>query len=345
MVAELLFAGHKLVVIIVEHSDLVFARRVEKFLTQIGFDVRINETHGPAHGSVATERRIHNIRDADVVVPIVSTAFLTSSENKTELDYANAKKMPLVSLLLAPWSVVRTSPVGFVLTGPTRINLEDGEDRAFEELRRALQSVFALGQNAPTNELVAPAEPTTKHRWSNASSDTSSSTSASASASGSGLSVVATSVTSSLIGRGAANSGTSTTTSTTTSSTSTSGGFSPSSLPTTLPAYFQIQESGTSNCISAATYATCESSPSSTSQQVFTATLGNASPWKQTASSECLTFFGSSLSLTACDTSNSFQTLTYSDYNIVDGLGSCLPANLQTNGGTGCGTFIIVTVS
>ncbi|KAJ1567872.1 hypothetical protein HK405_004453 [Cladochytrium tenue] len=118
----------------------------------------------------------------------------------------------------------------------------------------------------------------------------------------------------------------------------------------TLPTYFQIQKSGTDSCIvpsaSGASYATCETSPASDSKQVLTAPSGNGGNWKHTSTGECLSFFSTSdyLTLATCD-STTYEELTIVENTISDGFSTCLPDNLQTFGGSGCGSFTIVQVA
>ncbi|KAJ1555864.1 cytokinesis protein 3 [Cladochytrium tenue] len=146
-------------------------------------------------------------------------------------------------------------------------------------------------------------------------------------------------------GSGDSSSVTSSSSSTTTSSVSFGG------TTITLPTYFQIQKSGTDSCIvpsaSGASYATCETSPASDSTQVLTAPNGNGGNWKHTSTGECLSFFSTSdyLTLATCSSTNTFQELTIVETTISDGFSTCLPDNLQTLGGSGCGSFTIVQVA
>ncbi|KAJ1555863.1 hypothetical protein HK405_011544 [Cladochytrium tenue] len=339
-------------------QDKEVATAVAGYLKGKGYSVWIDtsKTHDLINQAV-----LDAIQDSRVIMPFLSDAYVGSRNCKLELAYAlsqHQKKFLPVRLSSAPDAVVFSA-------GTSIINLNQDVWQNNSARAAALKSIILNLPDRRENQsltktkyfrllciaitviiiLLAVAIALAVHfvRSNNGGGSGGGDSSSTTTTSRASASVVGTSTNSITSGVKTTSSSTVSSASTATSSASFGG------TTITLPTYFQIQQSGTDSCMvpsaSGASFATCETSPASDSTQVLTAPSGNGGNWKHTATGECLSFDAFYLTLATCSSTNTFQELTIVENTISDGFSTCLPDNLQTLGGSGCGSFAVVQVA
>ncbi|KAJ1551946.1 hypothetical protein HK405_013303 [Cladochytrium tenue] len=348
-------------------GDKVVARAVATFLESNGFKVWIDVDRMADNINEAMLTAIQNSR---VIMPFISEAYIESRNCKLEIYYAHEQNKKFLPIQLSSSNKVVDSAAYYFTAGMLYVELGpqvwDNRTRKSMALREILRNLSILCRTGPHDRtlknkkvwwiilgvaavviVLVIAIALGVHFATSNSGGGGSSASAGGeinSSSKTDASVVGTNTDTNTFNVGTTSTKTTTTTSSTTTSSAAFGG-----AVTTLPTYFQIKRGSTNTCIVAAasgsSYEACEAAPASDSHQVLTAPYGQGDIWMQTSSSECLSFFSFYLEVVACSRIDTFQTLSFVDDQIVDGFGSCLPDNLETLGGTGCGTFSIVEVT
>ncbi|KAI9361687.1 hypothetical protein DFJ73DRAFT_793265 [Zopfochytrium polystomum] len=216
--------------------------------------------------------------------------------------------------------------------------------------KRSGSDTPSSSQSGPTSVATSPPGSETSNGPSQQSTASSGGSSAS-SATSSGSSQSSSTTTSSNPG------GTTTSSNPPVSSNPTSNPTSPStstssapSNPTAVgvPSSFLIKNAVQNQCLTSDTsYAACESSPASTSPQLFHPLAdGSSQFWVNNAKDQCLSLFGTRVSITTCQT-YVFHHLTWYGNFIQDGNGDCLQDDLSIKQGSSssqCGNFVLVSV-